>query len=297
MDIVLVTTLPCQNISIWFLPHLFNSLKSIWPFPSMSYILKAHVNFSSAVPELLRGLRDSHQLWENYLVTWRANMNSLKSIVPLRSVSNVLKMISLNLSAQPPGNILLYISTNWALVSSPSGQSSIKPTCHSWGKITQSILNCPPELSSSKISKFSEREIPGQTRPIDSAVMERREQWMVDPMHLPKLIFLMSSHRGFAVCDLKLTFSSVRTDQCFSCGWRWRLNQLTIISSLLWLVFFRRNCRSSWDIFPLLVLCPMMFVKVIWKENTWHQYMRMSVRIQHPSSSILHSLAFCSPPR
>ena len=122
--------------------NLFNSLKSIWPFPSMSYILKAHVNFSSAVPELLRGLKGSHQLWENYLVTWRANMNSLKSIVPLRSVSNVLKMISLNLSAQPPGNILLYISTNWALVSSPSGQSSIKPACHSWGKITQSIINC-----------------------------------------------------------------------------------------------------------------------------------------------------------
>ena len=142
----------------------------------MSYILKAHVNFSSAVPELLRGLARSH--WavslifreENYLVTWRANMNSLKSIVPLRSVSNVLKMISLNLSAQPPGNILLYISTNWVLVSSPSGQSSIKPTCHSWGKITQSILNCPPQLLSSKILKSSETEFPGQTRSIDPAV-------------------------------------------------------------------------------------------------------------------------------
>ena len=227
-------------------------------------------------------------------------MNSLKSMVPLRSVSKVLKMISLNLSAQPPGNILLYISTNWALVSSPSGQSSIKPTCHSWGQITQSILNYPPELSASKILKSSSTEIPRQTRPIEPAVLVQvmehgtKEAVGVGCNASSKLIFLMSSHQGFAVCDLKLTFSSVRTDQCFSRRWRWRLNQLTIISSLLWLVFLRRNVRSSWDIFPLLVFCPMMFVKVIWKENTWHQYMRMSVRIQHPSSSILRSLACCS---
>ena len=68
------------------------------PLPSMSYILKAHVSFSwekeffylilnifswtSAVPEE---------------VTWSANMNSRKSIVPLLSASKVRKMISENL--------------------------------------------------------------------------------------------------------------------------------------------------------------------------------------------------------
>ena len=98
--------------------YRFISWKSISPLPSTSYILNAQASFSSGVPAE---------------VTWSASMNSLKSIVPLLSVSKVLKTFSLNFSAFPPGNILEYISTNCVLVSSPSGQSSRNPWCHSWG--------------------------------------------------------------------------------------------------------------------------------------------------------------------
>ena len=100
--------------------YSFISWKSISPLPSTSYILNAQASFSSGVPAE---------------VTWSASMNSLKSIVPLLSVSKVLKTFSLNFSAFPPGNILEYISTNCVLVSSPSGQSSRNPWYHSWGRI------------------------------------------------------------------------------------------------------------------------------------------------------------------
>ena len=87
------------------------------PLPSTSYFLKAQLSFSSGVP---------------LDVTCRASMNSLKSMVLLLLVSKVLKTFSLNLSAFPLGNILLYIETNWSLVNSPLGQSFRKPLCHSW---------------------------------------------------------------------------------------------------------------------------------------------------------------------
>ena len=61
--------------------YRFISWKSISPLPSTSYILNAQASFSSGVPAE---------------VTWSASMNSLKSIVPLLSVSKVLKTFYLH---------------------------------------------------------------------------------------------------------------------------------------------------------------------------------------------------------
>lgn len=67
---------------------LIISFSSIVPLPSISYILNAHSSFCSGVPEL---------------VTLIASRNSLKSIKPLLSVSNVRKTCSQNPSALPDG--------------------------------------------------------------------------------------------------------------------------------------------------------------------------------------------------
>merc|ERR1712168_648298 len=92
------------------------SFKSIHPFPSTSYILKAHSSFCSGVP------RD---------VTSMARRNSLKSMNPFLSVSKVRKTWSQNCSALPLGKNNLYMSTNLGGVSLPLGQSCLKPLYHS----------------------------------------------------------------------------------------------------------------------------------------------------------------------
>ena len=91
----------------------------------MSYILKAHANFSSGDP---------------LEVMWSASMNSRKSIVPLLLVSNVRKTFSLNLAGLPPGNIRLYIDMNCSLVNSPVGQSFKNPLCQACRNVDIKIL-------------------------------------------------------------------------------------------------------------------------------------------------------------
>ena len=54
------------------------------------HTLKAHANFSSAVPALVMSV---------------ASMNSLKSIVPLLSLSNMRNIWSTNVVEFPPGSI------------------------------------------------------------------------------------------------------------------------------------------------------------------------------------------------
>ena len=74
--------------------------------------MKAHLSFSSGAP---------------VEVTSMATRNSLKSMVPLWSVSKVRKTWSIKYSALPQGNDFLYRSTNWAALSEPSGHSCRKP--------------------------------------------------------------------------------------------------------------------------------------------------------------------------
>lgn len=67
---------------------LIISFSSIVPLPSISYILNAHSSFCSGVPDD---------------VTLIANKNSLKSIKPELSVSNVRNTCSQKPSAEPDG--------------------------------------------------------------------------------------------------------------------------------------------------------------------------------------------------
>ena len=78
--------------------------------------LKAHNNFSLGVPAE---------------VTSIAIKNSLKSIVPLLSASNVRKTFWQNFSASPEGKNILYISMKVPGVSFPLGQSCRNPAYHS----------------------------------------------------------------------------------------------------------------------------------------------------------------------
>ena len=97
--------------------NLFISCMSIDPLPSTSYIRKAQLSLSSGDPAE---------------VTCRARRNSVKSIVPLLSVSKVLNACLLNCSALPLGNTWLYIEMKVSGVSWPEGQSFLNPACHSW---------------------------------------------------------------------------------------------------------------------------------------------------------------------
>ena len=101
----------------WSAFNLFISESSIFPFPSTSYILKAHCSFSVA---------------EAAEVRWRAKINSLKSMVPLASVSKARKASWLNSSADPQGNTSVYIWMNICDVNWPEGESLMKPLYHSW---------------------------------------------------------------------------------------------------------------------------------------------------------------------
>ena len=78
--------------------------------------LKAHKSFSLGVPAE---------------VTSIAIRNSLKSIVPLLSASNVRKTFWQNFSASPDGKNILYMAINVVGVSLPLGQSCRKPAYHS----------------------------------------------------------------------------------------------------------------------------------------------------------------------
>ena len=78
--------------------------------------LKAHSSFSSGDPELVMSV---------------AIMNSLKSMVPLLSLSNMRNIWSTKVELSPPGRIWLHISTITFLVSCPSGQSCRNPRYHS----------------------------------------------------------------------------------------------------------------------------------------------------------------------
>ena len=81
-----------------------------------NYHLKAHNNFSLGVPAD---------------VTSMAIKNSLKSIVPDLSASNVRKTFWQNFSASPEGKNILYISMKVPGVSFPLGQSCRNPAYHS----------------------------------------------------------------------------------------------------------------------------------------------------------------------
>ena len=87
--------------------------------------LKAHKSFSLGVPAE---------------VTSMAMRNSLKSIVPLLSASNVRNTFWQNFSASPDGKNILYMSMKVWGVSFPLGQSCRKPAYHSlllwWLNIT-----------------------------------------------------------------------------------------------------------------------------------------------------------------
>jgi len=88
------------------------SLGSIVPSPLTSYIWNAHSSFCSGFPAD---------------VMLMANRNSLKSIFPLLSESNVRNTWAQNLSALPWGKKLEYTSRNLARDSWPSGQSFCTP--------------------------------------------------------------------------------------------------------------------------------------------------------------------------
>jgi len=60
-----------------------------------------------------------------------AIMNSLKSMLPLPSLSNMRKIWSTKTCALPAGKIMLYMSKILVLLSVPSGQSTRKPLYHS----------------------------------------------------------------------------------------------------------------------------------------------------------------------
>ena len=120
----------------------------------MSYILKAQASFSSGEPLEVTCRANMNSLsredennllvyfyqifaWKSpnilvFLFVWRLFVPVLKSIVPLLLVSKVLNTFSLKAVGFPPGNILLYIETNWGLDSSPPGQSLVKPWCQAW---------------------------------------------------------------------------------------------------------------------------------------------------------------------
>ena len=86
----------------------FISFCSIVPSPLISYIAKAHSSFCSGFPA------------DVMLI---ASRNSLKSILPLLSASNVRNTCSQNFSALPSGKKLAYTSRNFERVNWPFGQS------------------------------------------------------------------------------------------------------------------------------------------------------------------------------
>ena len=104
-----------QNITVVFnvnpiLTLMISTISffSIVPFPSISYIANAQFNFCDGLPP------------DVILI---ASRNSLKSILPLLSLSNDLNTCSQNWLGFPAGKNVEYTSKNLVFDSKPSGQS------------------------------------------------------------------------------------------------------------------------------------------------------------------------------
>ena len=112
---LLVLTVTISNISCL----------DMYPFPSKSYMLKAHFNFCSNLP------RD---------VTLRAQINSRKSIVPSELESKVRNTCSANFDASPYGKKFPYIFLNSSTERWPLGQSLRNPLYHSWSSSSENSV-------------------------------------------------------------------------------------------------------------------------------------------------------------
>ena len=115
------------------------SLGSIVPSPFTSYIWNAHSSFCSGFPA------------DVMLI---ASKNSLKSILPLLSESNVRNTCSQNLSALPCGKKLEYTSRNLDRVSCPPGQSRYIDTSVIISIIIKCIYEAQDRLIISSINLF-----------------------------------------------------------------------------------------------------------------------------------------------